>query len=61
MGCPYWDQCYLISSLMNEEIECALCKIAGDTKLSGAVEISEGWNASQRELDKLEKWESCEV
>lgn len=43
---------------MDSEIECTTSNFANDTKLCGAVNMLEGWDAIQKDLGRLEKLES---
>ncbi|PKU43439.1 rna-directed dna polymerase from mobile element jockey-like [Limosa lapponica baueri] len=46
---------------MNVGTECSLSKFAKDIKLCGAVDTLEGWDAIQRDLNRLERWPSANL
>ena len=51
-----WDQYSIFISDIDSAVECTLSKFVDDTKLWGAVDRHKGWEAIQRDLDRLEQW-----
>jgi len=51
----------IIAGDMDSGIECTLGRFANDTKLCGAVDMLEGRDAIQRDLDRCERWACANI
>ena len=41
---------------INSGTKCTLSTFVDETKLCGVVDIPEGWDAIQKDLDRLQQW-----
>ena len=51
----------LFTSDINSGIKCILSKFVNDIKLCGATNMPEGWDAIQRDPDRLEQWDQVDL
>lgn len=55
---PYWNQKISFYKLINDTENCTECMFSNmdDIKLNGVVDMSEGKEALQKDLEMFEKW-----